>query len=62
MILETEAPITFRIPISLVRCSAVKDAKPNIPRHAMDIARMEKIMNSTKNLFSERYNASILSS
>ena len=30
--LNTEAPNTFRIPISLVRCSAIKDAKPNKPK------------------------------
>ena len=32
----TEAPKTFRIPISLIRLSAVKEAKPNIPKHEMN--------------------------
>ncbi len=30
--LDTLAPITLRMPISLVRCSAVKAASPNRPK------------------------------
>src|SRR5258707_11441686 len=38
----TEAPCTFLIPISLVRCSAMYDAMPNRPRQEMTTARVEK--------------------
>src|SRR6187401_1739372 len=38
----TEAPNTFRIPISLVRCSATNDASPNNPRQEMRIAKAAK--------------------
>jgi len=38
----TDAPKTFHTPISLVRCSAVKDDKPNIPRQLIKIASTEK--------------------
>lgn len=38
-ILIVVAPSTFRIPISLVRCSAVKETSPNNPRQEMKIAR-----------------------
>ena len=34
----TEAPRTFRIPISFVLCSTVKEAKPNNPRQATKMA------------------------
>src|SRR5882672_9577067 len=34
MILGTEAPITFLIPISLVRLTAASAVSPNNPRHA----------------------------
>ncbi len=34
-IFDTEAPNTFRMPISLVRCAAAKADKPNIPRQAI---------------------------
>ena len=40
--LKTEAPTTLRIPISLVLCSATKDASPNKPRHEIKMARMAK--------------------
>src|SRR5579871_4355861 len=40
--LNTEAPSTFRTPISLVRCSAINDANPNKPKHEINIARTEK--------------------
>ena len=36
--LNTEAPSTFRIHISLMRCSASKADNPNNPRHAISIA------------------------
>jgi CCR4-NOT transcriptional regulation complex NOT5 subunit len=45
------APSTFRIPISFVFCSAVNEAKPKIPRHAIKIAKLEKIMKRIKNRF-----------
>ena len=35
---NSEAPSTFLIPISLVLCSAVKEAKPKSPKHAIIIA------------------------
>src|SRR5688500_2347566 len=37
----TDEPNTFLIPISFVRCSAVKVARPNNPRHAIKIASAE---------------------
>ena len=37
---ETDAPRTLRIPISLVRCSAMKEAKPKRPRQEMNIAKI----------------------
>ena len=37
-----DAPRTLRIPISLVRCSAVYEAKPNNPKQPTKIARTEK--------------------
>ncbi len=37
MILVTDAPNTFLIPISLVRFTAARVAKPNKPRHARKI-------------------------
>jgi hypothetical protein len=36
--LAVDAPITFRMAISLVRCSMVKDARPNKPKQAITIA------------------------
>jgi len=41
----TEAPITFRIPISFVRCSAVKAANANRLKLAMKMARPENTPN-----------------
>ena len=38
----TEAPSDLRIPISLVRCSAVKETNANRPRHARKTATMAK--------------------
>jgi len=40
---KTEAPMTLRTPISLVRCSATKLARPNKPRQEMIMARPAKI-------------------
>src|SRR6188474_2763955 len=42
-IVDTPAPITLRMPISLVRCSATKDDNPNSPRQEMKIASTAKI-------------------
>src|ERR1700704_2877316 len=39
---KTDAPNTLRTPISLVRCSAMKDASPNKPRQLMNIANTAK--------------------
>src|SRR3954470_24644663 len=36
--LLTDAPITLRTPISFVRCSVTKEARPNSPRQLMRIA------------------------
>src|SRR5690349_12031696 len=44
--LNTLAPNTFLTPISLVRCSATKDASPKIPRQEMKIARKAKKVES----------------
>src|ERR1700730_12670812 len=40
--LKTLAPKTFRTPISLVRCSATKEANPNNPKQEMNMARLAK--------------------
>ena len=37
------APFTFRIPISFVRCSAIKAAKERSPKQAIRIANTENI-------------------
>jgi len=42
----TEAPITFRIPNSLVLLSAVKEAKPNSPKQEIRIAMTVKLKDS----------------
>ena len=39
-----EEPSTFLTPISLIRFVAVKDARPNKPRHAMNMASPEKMV------------------
>src|SRR5688572_14289588 len=41
--LNSDAPTTFRMPISLVRCSATKEERPNKPSRLMRIARPVKI-------------------
>ena len=43
MMRETDAPKTFRMPISLARCWVENDARPNNPRQAMRMARPEKL-------------------
>ena len=40
--LPTLAPNTFLTPISLIRCSALKAARPNSPRQEINIAMMVK--------------------
>src|ERR1043165_7219358 len=37
-ILNTDAPNTFLMPISLVRCIVVNEARPNKPKQATNIA------------------------
>src|SRR5580700_9606994 len=39
---RTDAPIIFRMPISFVRCSALKAASPNNPRQEIKIANTVK--------------------
>src|SRR5215203_3697179 len=41
-ILETDAPRTFRTPISFVRCTVENMASPNNPRHATKMATAAK--------------------
>src|SRR5687768_18325235 len=41
--LKIDAPSTFRMPISFVRCSATKEAKPNNPRQLINMASAAKI-------------------
>lgn len=38
----TDAPNTLRIPISFVRCSAVKEARPKIPKQLISTASAAK--------------------
>src|SRR6185312_11281663 len=40
--LNTVAPSTFRTPISLTRCSAMKEARPNNPRQEIKTASTAK--------------------
>ena len=47
MMLNTDAPITLRTPISLVRCSVVYAAKPNNPKPVM---MMVNVANKLANL------------
>ncbi len=53
--LLTDAPKTFRIPISFVRTSALKVASPNNPRHEMIIASAAKYFDITDTRCSEIY-------
>src|SRR5882762_910749 len=59
---STDAPMTFRIPISFIRCSAVKVANPNSPRQEMKIATTEKAVKSLPVRCSVLYIASKLES
>jgi hypothetical protein len=43
---NTDAPTIFLIPISLVRCSATKEANPNSPRQEIKMARIAKKVES----------------
>ncbi len=52
------APITFRMPISFVRCSAVKAANPNKPRQAIKITSAVKRADTIPSFFSVRCFAS----
>src|SRR3954468_3074796 len=61
-IVLTSAPSTLRIPISFVRWLMVKADSPNKPRHAIKIARQEKIVNNVFCLFSASYNCEKFSS
>jgi hypothetical protein len=45
-ILDTDAPNTFLMPISLVRCDVANNDNPNKPRHAMRIAKQAKTANT----------------
>src|SRR5215212_5884298 len=58
----TDAPNTFLIPISLVRCSAVKAAKANNPSAEIIMATREKIKMSVDVFISALYNLLKLSS
>src|SRR6202012_1655708 len=49
-----EAPNTLRIPISLRRCSAEKEANPNNPRQEIMIARQVKPIAIFPSIFSVR--------
>jgi len=42
-IFDSVAPITFRIPISLMRFWELYSVNPKSPREAINMARMEKI-------------------
>ena len=52
VMLPTEAPSVFLIPISFVLTSAVKAARPIIPRQATSMEREEKIMKRFCSCFS----------
>ena len=47
-ILLTDAPSTFRMPISLTLCSAAYVTKPNKPRHAIKIASTANVIKSAR--------------
>lgn len=59
---EIEAPSTFLMPISLVRCSAVNAARPKRPRQPTKIAITEKMAKIVPILSSARYISSNRSS
>src|SRR5688572_4420189 len=58
----TEAPKTFRTPISFVLFSAINALRPNKPRQAMKIENAANMLNILPSLCSERYCASNASS
>ena len=53
--LKDDAPKTFLIPISCVRCAVIKAVKPNKPIHAINIARIENANIVFPNLLSNLY-------
>ncbi len=55
VILLTDAPITFLIPISFLLFCAVKAASPNKPRQEMMIASPAKYFDNTETLVSLTY-------
>ena len=57
-----EEPNTFRIPISLIRCSPMNNDSPNIPIHAMNTASRVLREIIFPNLFSSEYKDSRTSS
>src|SRR6267378_71753 len=54
-ILNNEAPNTFRIPISFVRCTAVYDDNPINPRQEMMMASTVKMLMILPNRLSSLY-------
>ena len=54
-IFVTEAPNTFRMPISFVRCKVVNEARPNNPRQATNMARLVKRVNTCPKRWSALY-------
>ena len=52
----TLAPNTFLTPISLTRCDMVNADNPNKPKHAINIARQENMVNSLLSCCSASYN------
>src|SRR5687768_322673 len=50
--LVTDAPITFRMPISFVRCSATKEANANNPRQEIKMASTAKKVDNVPRRFS----------
>ena len=56
MMLPIEAPKIFRIPISFVRCSAVKMIRPSKPRHEIKMANDAKALEKLLIICSLLYN------
>ena len=52
---ETEAPNTFRTPISFVRCAVANNDKPSKPRQAIKMAKPAKMVNTFPNNWSFAY-------
>src|SRR5579862_1725501 len=55
MILVTDAPTTFRIPISLVLLSTINAVRPNRPRQAMIMATLVMYRKTALKRCSDRY-------